>query len=455
MSRLETKILGVILFVFILGCIISIFVVVYLQKTALYEISSIRVSETAEIIARNLERSMVEGKAEVTRAMVNDYRTSKGIEEVNVYNHEGREAFTTGGSLQEQETVAALQRDKDTEVLEQDGALYIYKPLLNTPLCQSCHGTDKTLLGAIKIVVPLAKEDEKVASLFGISIGASVVVIIGLSTLMIVILRRLVIRPVEAIERAATMLSDGDLSFSVTIKSRDEIGRMSRAMRSSLVSISSVLRKVQDVSQRISKVAGIVEHESRKILEGTQLESEAIENISSAVEELNASITEISESTDSLAASVEETAASMEQMSVSITQITQSTLSLFTAVEETSSSIEEMSSTIKAVAESSDKLSGTSEDTFSAIEELNISIREVDRNAKESSALSHRVVEDATKNGLQSVEKTVEGMERIKQAVEKAAELIRRLGDRSEEIGKILTVIDEITEQTTLLSLNA
>ena len=46
-------------------------------------------------------------------------------------------------------------------------------------------------------------------------------------------------------------------------------------------------------------------------------------------------------------------------------------------------------------------------------------------------------------------------MERIKGSVEKTAGALKILDGRSEEIGKILTVIDEVTDQTTLLALNA
>jgi len=56
---------------------------------------------------------------------------------------------------------------------------------------------------------------------------------------------------------------------------------------------------------------------------------------------------------------------------------------------------------------------------------------------------------------MKSVEKTIEGMENIKDTVEKAAAVIEQLGGRSEEIGEILTVIDEVTDQTSLLALNA
>src|SRR4030043_321522 len=46
-------------------------------------------------------------------------------------------------------------------------------------------------------------------------------------------------------------------------------------------------------------------------------------------------------------------------------------------------------------------------------------------------------------------------MQNIKSSVEKTANCMRKLGGRSDEIGKILNVIDEITDQTTLLALNA
>ncbi len=56
---------------------------------------------------------------------------------------------------------------------------------------------------------------------------------------------------------------------------------------------------------------------------------------------------------------------------------------------------------------------------------------------------------------MKAVDKTIEGMKRIQETVEKSAEVINKLGDRSEHIGKILSVIDEVTKQTNLLALNA
>jgi methyl-accepting chemotaxis protein len=56
---------------------------------------------------------------------------------------------------------------------------------------------------------------------------------------------------------------------------------------------------------------------------------------------------------------------------------------------------------------------------------------------------------------MASIGKAIDGMKEIKASVENTAGYIRKLGGRSEEIGQILNVIDEITDQTTLLALNA
>lgn len=58
-------------------------------------------------------------------------------------------------------------------------------------------------------------------------------------------------------------------------------------------------------------------------------------------------------------------------------------------------------------------------------------------------------------NGGQSVEKTVKGMLKVKDAVFNTAQRIHELGEQSQKIGEIIQVIDDIAEQTNLLALNA
>ena len=68
--------------------------------------------------------------------------------------------------------------------------------------------------------------------------------------------------------------------------------------------------------------------------------------------------------------------------------------------------------------------------------------------------MAQETAADAEK-GMLAVEKTIEGMNKIKTSVEDAASVIKKLVDKSGDIGEILDVIDEIAEQTNLLALNA
>jgi len=65
------------------------------------------------------------------------------------------------------------------------------------------------------------------------------------------------------------------------------------------------------------------------------------------------------------------------------------------------------------------------------------------------------VASDAQQLGMRSIKKTIEGMSRIAESSSRTAEVVNRLGERAESIGSILTVIEDITDQTGLLALNA
>jgi len=53
------------------------------------------------------------------------------------------------------------------------------------------------------------------------------------------------------------------------------------------------------------------------------------------------------------------------------------------------------------------------------------------------------------------VEETVAGMNKIAMVVSQSAEIVRELGNSSDQIGEIIQVIDDIADQTNLLALNA
>src|SRR5438445_7348671 len=86
--------------------------------------------------------------------------------------------------------------------------------------------------------------------------------------------------------------------------------------------------------------------------------------------------------------------------------------------------------------------------------EMNATTEEIGKSAKQSAELA-KYVKDAANEGRVAVSGTVEGMRKIQVAIDEAKLALGELADRSEEIGEIVRVIDEIAGQTNLLALNA
>ena len=75
-------------------------------------------------------------------------------------------------------------------------------------------------------------------------------------------------------------------------------------------------------------------------------------------------------------------------------------------------------------------------------------------NALQASAAAREALQ-SSRDGQVSVVKTTEGMAHIRENVQETAKKIKRLGERSQEVGEIVRLIEDIAEQTNLLALNA
>ncbi|MFC1769534.1 phosphate/phosphite/phosphonate ABC transporter substrate-binding protein, partial [Nitrospirota bacterium] len=427
-----------------------------IEKKGIYEISSERLLTTARVLSKSIEGSMVEADATFTRNLIDDLRAVSGYEMIP-YNSEGAEAFTfvpSTVSVDDKFLKQVLKEGK--ELVHKEGTqLQAYLPFHNLPSCKECHFNESPIIGVLKVSISLSKEEEKITSFALFLTLGSFIGIVFLGILLWQVLRHNVILPVKELENASMKMAEGDMSFCTGINSNDEIGRLDISIKESLRSISGILLRVTDVSKRIQGASDVVRRESDKVVENTLIEAESVAEISSSIEELNAAISEIADGTHSLAQSVQDTAASMEELSTTIVSIRDITHEVSEGVETTSSSIEQFSATIKEVVDHADELSRVSDETLAAVEEITSSVKEVEGRAKESAALSHKVTDDASALGVTAMNSTIEGMENIKTSVSQAAEVIRQLGGRSEEIGNILDVIDDIADQTTLLALNA
>ena len=83
-----------------------------------------------------------------------------------------------------------------------------------------------------------------------------------------------------------------------------------------------------------------------------------------------------------------------------------------------------------------------------------MSIDQVSSNAEESAVVAERSVKIAA-NGANVVNRSIEGMDIIREQIQETSKRIKRLGESSQEIGNIVALINDIADQTNILALNA
>src|SRR5690606_6127932 len=86
--------------------------------------------------------------------------------------------------------------------------------------------------------------------------------------------------------------------------------------------------------------------------------------------------------------------------------------------------------------------------------EIATSIEQVSRNSTESAEVAQRSVVIAAE-GAGVVRETINGMDQIRDQIQETSKRIKRLGESSQEIGSIVELINDISEQTNILALNA
>lgn len=121
---------------------------------------------------------------------------------------------------------------------------------------------------------------------------------------------------------------------------------------------------------------------------------------------------------------------------------------------EASSSIEQMVRAIREIANNIRGLSSSTEETVSSINQISASQAKVRNNAERGASASENVREQA-QHGLRNMAATLRAMQEIEKSNEESFDAINRLSRHSARVGEFLNVIQEVVEQTKLLSLNA
>ncbi len=229
----------------------------------------------------------------------------------------------------------------------------------------------------------------------------------------------------------------GDLEHNIDVSRDDEIGELARTF-SKMV---TYLKEMAGVSEAISSGDLRVEVKPRsshdtlgnafaQMVEGLAGLVRSVRDASSQVASASGQVANASEDSAKIglqaSSAIDEVTSTMHEMSVNVQNMVKSTQVQASSVSETSASIDQMVASIQRVADTAKVL-------------LDIS----NRSREEVHA------------GIGTMDKATDGLNRINTTINSSGEIIGALGQRADDIGKIIEVIDDLAEQTNLLALNA
>jgi methyl-accepting chemotaxis protein len=232
---------------------------------------------------------------------------------------------------------------------------------------------------------------------------------VALGLLLAFGLARVIADPLTQLGMAAEEVAKGDLTLEIRSRSRDEAGWLEHIMRQMVKNLREIVGQITASSRSVATSAEQISASSMQLAKGAEAQSSSTEETSSTMVEMAAQMQALSKSAEALTASVDETSASIQQMSSVLAQTAQNGEALLRSVEEVTGTLSGMIETVGGIASR---------------------VHRVDE-------VSRRSVADARAGG------------------EKLHGSIAEIADRSQEIGKIVRVIEDIADQTNLLALNA
>ncbi len=229
----------------------------------------------------------------------------------------------------------------------------------------------------------------------------------------------------------------GDLEHNIDVNRDDEIGELARTFAKMVV----YLKEMAGVSESIAGGDLTVEVKPRsshdtlgnafaKMVEGLAGLVRTVRDASSQVASASGQVAGASDDSAKIglqaSSAIDEVTSTMHEMSVNVQNMVKSTQVQASSVSETSASIDQMVASIQRVADTAKVL-------------LDISNRS----------------REEVHSGIATMEKATDGLTRINTTINSSGEIIGALGQRADDIGKIIEVIDDLAEQTNLLALNA
>ncbi len=276
--------------------------------------------------------------------------------------------------------------------------------------------------------------------------GAATIVVAAFSTLIALILgvviayttAKSITEPLNDLMKVSQQIATaGDLDHVITINRKDEIGQLAQTF----TSMVTYLKEMAAVSEAIAGGNLTVEVQVRS----------KNDTLGNAFTRMTAGLQTLVRNVRDAASQV---ASASSQVAGASDESAKISLQTSSAIDEVTSTMHEMSVNVQNMVKSTQVQASSVSETSASIDQMVASIQRVADTAKVLLDISNRSREEVH-SGITTMEKATEGLNKINNTIRSSGEIIDVLGQRADDIGKIIEVIDDLAEQTNLLALNA
>ncbi len=262
---------------------------------------------------------------------------------------------------------------------------------------------------------------------------------------------RLVINALHTLMLGSTILVVEEKTRKELLSRKDEFGDLSRSVIGTRRYFSEMAIVAESIAQNDLSVN--VQPKSPDDKLGNTL-LQMVGNLNLTISEVAQASSLMQETSIQLASASNQSSQATNQISTTIQQVASGTSQQAEAVNRTASSIEQMGRAIDGVAKGAQEQATATSKAFDLTNQLSDAIAKVAGNVEQMVNGSTDAA-DAARRGYQTVNQTLTGMQSIKNAVDVSSQKVQEMGSRSDQIGMIVTTIEDIASQTNLLALNA
>ena len=300
-----------------------------------------------------------------------------------------------------------------------------------------------TVLDQANTDISNARSKSEAAASFANKVSFGIVVVgtifaIGFGLFMAVRTAKSITEPLQHLITVAQEIGNsGDLDQNIDIHRNDEIGTLATTFNNMV----AYLKEMASVSMAVAEGDLAIEVTPRS----------KRDTLGNAFVRMSHGLQEIVRSTRDSASQV---SAGSSQVAGAADESAKVSVQASSAIEEVTSTMHEMSINVQNVVKNTQVQASSVAETSASIDQMVTSIQRVADTAKVLLDIANRSREEVI-TGIQTMEKTTDGLNRTNKAIQSSAEIINILGHRADDIGKIIEVIDDLAEQTNLLALNA